>query len=82
MSGVIILTQCWRKDLVGLYTGVNIGYGILVVLYSYLVLSSERCEVQGFSGTLGALVRCPASLHRSQVGLPRSLPQRTPLPRR
>lgn len=36
VPGVILCIRYWRSDLVGLYTGMAIGYGMLVVLYSYI----------------------------------------------
>mmetsp|Transcript_23732 Transcript_23732/g.32674 ORF Transcript_23732/g.32674 Transcript_23732/m.32674 type:complete len:508 (-) Transcript_23732:78-1601(-) len=41
VPAVVLLTQYWRNDLVGLYTGCAIGYTLLVVLYSWLVLTSD-----------------------------------------
>lgn len=39
VPGVIFCTQFWRKDLVGLFTGVSAGYALLVVLYLGIVLT-------------------------------------------
>lgn len=41
VPGVILCTRYWRADLVGLYTGMAIGYGMLVVLYSFIALRSD-----------------------------------------
>ncbi len=38
VPAVLILTRYWRNDLVGLYTGMSIGYIILAILYSIIVL--------------------------------------------
>ena len=32
---LMYFVQCWRRDLVGLYTGIAIGNGVLVVLFGY-----------------------------------------------
>lgn len=41
VPAVLILTKYWRNDLVGLYTGMSIGYIILAILYSIIVLRSD-----------------------------------------
>ena len=41
VPGVILCIKYWRQDLVGLYTGMAIGYGMLVLLYGYTTL--RRC---------------------------------------
>jgi len=41
VPAVLILTKYWRNDLVGLYTGMAIGYFILTILYSIIVLRSD-----------------------------------------
>ena len=33
---VILLTKCWRNDLLGLYWGMAIGYLVLAVLYGWV----------------------------------------------
>jgi len=38
VPAVLFLTKYWRNDLIGLYTGMAIGYIILAILYSVLVL--------------------------------------------
>jgi Na+-driven multidrug efflux pump len=38
VPAVILCTTYWRSDLVGLYSGMAIGYGLLVVLYGVIVL--------------------------------------------
>ena len=38
VPAVLLLTKYWRNDLVGLYTGMAIGYIILAILYSVIVL--------------------------------------------
>jgi hypothetical protein len=38
VPAVLLLTKYWRNDLVGLYTGMAIGYFILTILYSVIVL--------------------------------------------
>lgn len=38
VPAVFLCTQYWRHDLVGLYTGMAIGYALLVILYSYITL--------------------------------------------
>eukprot|EP00440_Ansanella_granifera_P070848 gb/GFBE01076892.1/.p1 GENE.gb/GFBE01076892.1/~~gb/GFBE01076892.1/.p1 ORF type:complete len:539 (+),score=97.35 gb/GFBE01076892.1/:1-1617(+) len=45
VPGVILCTQYWRKDLIGLYTGVAAGYGLLVVLYAGIVLTLDWHQV-------------------------------------
>lgn len=37
VPAVLLLTKYWRDDLVGLYTGMAIGYIMLVILYSIIV---------------------------------------------
>lgn len=39
VPGVIICTKYWRDDLVGLYTGMAIGYAACCLLYGYIVVS-------------------------------------------
>ena len=41
IPAVLLLTSYWRNDLVGLYTGMAIGYGILTVLYAWIVVRSD-----------------------------------------
>ena len=41
VPAVILCTMYWRDDLIGLYTGMGIGYGVLVVLYSAIAFT--RC---------------------------------------
>jgi MATE family multidrug resistance protein len=41
VPGVILCTRFWRNDLVGLFAGVSIGYGILCVLYGGIVASID-----------------------------------------
>mmetsp|Transcript_26699 Transcript_26699/g.57494 ORF Transcript_26699/g.57494 Transcript_26699/m.57494 type:complete len:408 (+) Transcript_26699:671-1894(+) len=41
VPAVLLLTKYWRNDLVGLYTGMAIGYFLLVILYSIIVLRSD-----------------------------------------
>jgi len=41
VPGVILLTRYWRKDLYGLYTGVAVGYCVLVFIYGWLAYSSD-----------------------------------------
>jgi len=41
VPAVLILTKYWRNDLIGLYTGMAIGYFILTILYSLIVLRSD-----------------------------------------
>jgi hypothetical protein len=43
VPGVILLTTYWRNDLIGLYTGMGLGYAACVVLYGYIVLT--RCAL-------------------------------------
>lgn len=38
VPGVLLMTQYWRADLVGLYTGMALGYGLLCVLYGAITL--------------------------------------------
>jgi len=45
VPGVIFCTTYWRKDLVGLYTGVAAGYGLLLVLYGIIVLTLDWNQV-------------------------------------
>ena len=39
MPGVYLCMTYWRNDLFGLYTGMAIGYAVLVVLYSYMAFT-------------------------------------------
>eukprot|EP00536_Pseudo-nitzschia_multiseries_P009277 jgi/Psemu1/200296/e_gw1.255.29.1 len=41
VPAVLVLTNCWRNDLVGLYTGMAIGYFMLTILYAYIVAKSD-----------------------------------------
>jgi len=41
VPAVLLLTKYWRNDLVGIYTGMAIGYFILTILYSVIVLRSD-----------------------------------------
>jgi multidrug resistance protein, MATE family len=41
VPAVILLTKYWRNDLNGLFYGMAIGYGVLVALYSYIVIESD-----------------------------------------
>ena len=41
VPAVIFFTQYWRDDLVGLYTGMAVGYGVLVILYSTIAFTSD-----------------------------------------
>jgi len=41
VPAVLLLTKYWRDDLIGLYTGMAIGYAMLAVLYSIIVLRSD-----------------------------------------
>mmetsp|Transcript_30909 Transcript_30909/g.51442 ORF Transcript_30909/g.51442 Transcript_30909/m.51442 type:complete len:342 (+) Transcript_30909:536-1561(+) len=41
VPAVLLLTNYWRNDLVGLYTGMAIGYFFLAILYAYIVLQSD-----------------------------------------
>lgn len=41
VPAVFLLTTYWRNDLVALYTGVSIGYFVLVILYGSMVLGSD-----------------------------------------
>lgn len=38
VPGVILMTKYWRADLVGLYTGMAIGYAMLCVLYGIITI--------------------------------------------
>ena len=38
VPAVLFLTKYWRNDLVGLYTGMAIGYLILAILYAAIVV--------------------------------------------
>ncbi len=38
IPAVLLLTRYWRNDLIGLYTGMAIGYFFLTILYSYIVI--------------------------------------------
>ena len=44
VPAVLLLTKYWRNDLVGLYTGMAIGYFILTILYSVIVLRRYECR--------------------------------------
>jgi len=41
VPGVYLLTKHWHNDLHGLYWGMCIGYGVLVILYSFIVWNSD-----------------------------------------
>lgn len=41
VPGVYCLTTYWRNDLFGLYCGMALGYGVLLILYSYITLTSD-----------------------------------------
>lgn len=41
VPAVFVLINFWRRDLVGLFSGVAAGYGLLVVLYFILILTSD-----------------------------------------
>ena len=41
VPAVLLLTRFWRQDLTGLFSGMAIGYAVLVVLYSYIVFTSD-----------------------------------------
>jgi multidrug resistance protein, MATE family len=41
VPAVMIMTTYWRDDLVGLYTGMAIGYFVLVILYGAMVVQSD-----------------------------------------
>ena len=41
VPAVLLLTKWWRNDLFGLYTGMAIGYAMLAVLYSVIVLRRQ-----------------------------------------
>jgi multidrug resistance protein, MATE family len=41
VPGVIVMTNYWRDDLVGLYSGMAIGYFVLAVLYGSIVVGSD-----------------------------------------
>ncbi|CAK9017990.1 unnamed protein product [Durusdinium trenchii] len=45
VPGVILCISLWRKDLYGIYTGVAAGYGLLVLLYSGIVLCLDWDKV-------------------------------------
>jgi len=57
VPAVILLTRYWRHDLYALYTGVAVGYGVVVLIYGWLAHSSDyqkysdlarkRAEVSG-----------------------------------
>lgn len=39
MPAVVLLTKYWRNDLIGLYSGMALGYALLVVLYGFIAFS-------------------------------------------
>ena len=39
VPGVYLLTTYWRDDLVGLYSGMAIGYLVLMMLYGYIIVT-------------------------------------------
>jgi hypothetical protein len=39
VPAVFLCTRYWRSDLTGLYTGMSIGYGVLVGLYSLIAFT-------------------------------------------
>jgi hypothetical protein len=41
VPAVLLLTSYWRHDLIGLYTGMAIGYFILTILYFLIILRSD-----------------------------------------
>jgi len=45
VPGVFLCTKLWRNDLIGLYTGVAIGYGLLVVLLGGAIFSMNWDDV-------------------------------------
>mmetsp|Transcript_5735 Transcript_5735/g.14218 ORF Transcript_5735/g.14218 Transcript_5735/m.14218 type:complete len:557 (+) Transcript_5735:259-1929(+) len=47
VPAVLILTTYWRNDLVGLYSGMAIGYFLLTILYAYIV--AKRCVARLFA---------------------------------
>jgi hypothetical protein len=55
VPAVFILTKYWRNDLVGLYTGMAIGYFILTVLYSLIVLRRYEDVMNSFCFKIGFL---------------------------
>jgi MATE family multidrug resistance protein len=59
---VFVLTQFWRNDLVALFTGMAVGYGVLVILYGLLVFRSDW------------KLNAELALQRSEVSLGESVP--------
>lgn len=47
VPGVFFCLKYWRKDLVGLYTGMTIGYAMLTLLYGYMCFT--RCVTKLYS---------------------------------
>ncbi|KAG7366050.1 multidrug efflux protein [Nitzschia inconspicua] len=41
VPAVLLLTRYWRNDLVGLYTGMALGYFMLTILYAHIVCKSD-----------------------------------------
>lgn len=41
VPGVFLCTELWRKDLVGLYSGVALGYALLVGIYLVVIFTSD-----------------------------------------
>lgn len=41
VPGVLLLTRFWRNDLYALYTGVAVGYCVLVLIYGWLAYTSD-----------------------------------------
>lgn len=41
VPGVILLTKYWRNDLIGLYWGMAVGYAVLTILYTWIVMKSD-----------------------------------------
>jgi len=41
VPGVVLLTKYWRDDLIGLYSGMCVGYFVLTSLYGWIVIKSD-----------------------------------------
>eukprot|EP00939_MAST-03C_sp_MAST-3C-sp1_P001878 g1878.t1 len=45
VPAVVLCTQLWRHDLVGLYTGVTIGYSFLCVVLCYIIANTDWVRI-------------------------------------
>ena len=62
MPAVYLCMNYWRNDLIGLYTGMAIGYGVLVLLYSFIAFTRLVLFLHDDNGHL-----CSCSLASSML---------------